>query len=108
MPHTCSASALGDEWALRKFRRGAAAGDPELARHQEMLVRRLGEDEKLDLAVRSANGDPDRKVRAAAVDVLLANQPRAQKQDAVVRIPDDLPRQSAGYGLRLWKPWNDC
>jgi hypothetical protein len=73
---------LGDEWALRKFRRAAASGDPALPQHQEQLLKRLSKEEKLDLAVRLAE-DPDPKVRAASVDVLLANQPRAKKQDAV-------------------------
>ena len=71
-----------DEWRLWQFRQAAAAGDPNLPQEQERLLRRLLPDEvKLDLAARLAH-DTDPNVRAAAVDVLLANQPRAKKQDA--------------------------
>jgi hypothetical protein len=74
---------LSDEWRLWQFRRAAAAGDPDLPRYQERLVGRLSPEEvKLDLAARLAD-DPDPKVRAAVVDVLLVGQPRATKQDAV-------------------------
>jgi hypothetical protein len=71
-----------DEWRLWQFRRAAAAGAPDLPQEQERLLGRLLADEvKLDLADRLAH-DTDPRVRAAAVDVLLANQPRAKKQDA--------------------------
>jgi hypothetical protein len=73
---------LLDQWLLWQFRQAAAAGDPDLPQYQERLLGRLLADEvKLDLAVRLAQ-DTDPKVHAAAVDVLLANQPRAKKQDA--------------------------
>ena len=70
---------LGDEWALRKFRRAAAGDDPNLPGHREMLIQRLGQEQRLDRVVQLAE-DPDPKVRAAAIDVLMANQPRAQKR----------------------------
>ncbi|HEY7152576.1 MAG TPA: hypothetical protein VH575_01335 [Gemmataceae bacterium] len=74
---------LLDEWRLWQFRQAAAAGDPDLPQYQGQLLGRLLADEvKLDLAVRLAQ-DTDPKVRAAAVDVLLANQPRAKKQNAL-------------------------
>jgi HEAT repeat protein len=76
---------LGDEWALQKFRRAAAADDPDLVRHREMLTRRLGQEERLDRAADLAV-DPDPKVRAAAIDVLMAGQPRAQKREAVAGV----------------------
>jgi hypothetical protein len=73
---------LLDEWRLRQFRQAAAADDADFPQYQERLLRRLLANEvKLDLAARLAY-DTDPKVRVAAVDVLLANQPRAQKQDA--------------------------
>ncbi len=78
---------LRDEWAIRQFRRAAAADDPELPqRRDELRKRLLSREEKLDLAARLAD-DPDPKVRAAAIDVLLANQPVAPKQDAGERPP---------------------
>jgi hypothetical protein len=74
---------LLDEWQLWQFRRAAAAGAPDLPAYQERLLERLRADEvKMDLAARLAH-DSDPNVRAAAVDVLLADQPRAKKQDAV-------------------------
>jgi hypothetical protein len=73
---------LQDEWQLRQFRQAAARNDPNLPQYQERLLKRLlVDEEKLDLAVRLAN-DSDPNVRAASVAVLLANQPRAKKQDA--------------------------
>jgi hypothetical protein len=74
---------LLDEWRLWQFRRAAAAGDPDLAAHKDRLVGRFrAYEEKWDMAARLAH-DPDPNVRAAAVDVLLTDQPRAQKHDAV-------------------------
>jgi hypothetical protein len=73
---------LGDEWAVRKMRRAAASDDPDLAQQQQQFLGRMDSttDERLDIAVRLAE-DPDPKVRLAALDLLLANQPRAKRLD---------------------------
>lgn len=76
---------LRDEWALRQFRRAVSNDDPALPEREQRLRERLlrkAEGENLDLAVRLAD-DTDPKVRAASVDVLLCDQPRAKKQNAV-------------------------
>ena len=72
-----------DAWALSRFRRAAAASDPSLPEHRDRLRERLFRTEdNLDQAVPLA-ADPDSKVRAAVVGLLLADQPKVRKQDAV-------------------------
>ncbi len=83
---------LQNEWAVWQFRRAAAADDPELPQYRDRLLAR---DENADLAARLAD-DPDPKVRAAAVDALLAGQPSAAK-----RAGGDRP--AGGDPVRSWR-----
>jgi hypothetical protein len=73
---------LRDELALRQYRRAVASDDPAREQHREQLLDRMfRKEDNFDLAARLAD-DTDPKVRAVAVELLLAHQPRAKKQGA--------------------------